>query len=117
MAVLHIVLWHDAFVGYPLDKWELFKKYNDRDVQVEIQIQECLKNYPVPDFVWDEYHLDQQINERGIMIDQGMVREALRIDELSKTDLTVRMQKKNRAGQSQLGHSDKRLSGRKRHGG
>lgn len=76
------------------DKWELFKKYNERDVQVEMQIQERLKNYPVPDFVWDEYHLDQQINDRGIMIDQDMVREALRIDELSKTDLTARMQKK-----------------------
>ena len=76
------------------EKWELFKKYNERDVQVEMQIQERLKNYPVPDFVWDEYHLDQQINDRGIMIDQDMVREALRIDELSKTDLTVRMQKK-----------------------
>ena len=76
------------------EKWELFKKYNARDVQVEMQIQDRLKNYPVPDFVWDEYHLDQEINDRGIMIDQGMVREALRIDELSKTDLTARMQKK-----------------------
>ena len=76
------------------DKWELFKKYNERDVQVEMQIQERLKNYPVPDLVWDEYHLDQEINDRGIMIDQDMVREALRIDELSKTDLTARMQKK-----------------------
>ena len=76
------------------EKWELFKKYNERDVQVEMQVQERLKNYPVPDFVWDEYHLDQQINDRGIMIDQEMVREALRIDELSKTDLTARMQKK-----------------------
>ena len=76
------------------DKWALFKKYNERDVQVEMQIQERLKNYPVPDFVWDEYHLDQEINDRGIMIDQDMVRQALRIDELSKTDLTARMQKK-----------------------
>lgn len=76
------------------DKWALFKKYNERDVQVEMQIQERLKNYPVPDFVWDEYHLDQEINDRGIMIDQDMVRQALRIDELSKCDLTARMQKK-----------------------
>ena len=76
------------------DKWALFKKYNERDVQVEMQIQERLKNYPVPDFVWDEYHLDQEINDRGIMIDQDMVRQALRIDELSKCDLTSRMQKK-----------------------
>ena len=76
------------------DKWALFKKYNERDVQVEMQIQERLKNYPVPDFVWDEYHLDQEINDRGIMIDQQMVAQALRIDELSKADLTVRMQKR-----------------------
>ena len=76
------------------EKWALFKKYNERDVQVEMQIQERLKNYPVPDFVWDEYHLDQEINDRGIMIDQDMVRQALRIDELSKCDLTDRMQRK-----------------------
>ena len=76
------------------DKWTLFKKYNERDVQVEMQIQARLKNYPVPDFVWDEYHLDQEINDRGIMIDQEMVAQALRIDEISKADLTARMQKK-----------------------
>ena len=76
------------------EKWELFKKYNERDVLVELQIQDRLQNYPVPEFVWDEYHLDQEINDRGIMIDQDMVREALRIDELSKIDLTDRMQKK-----------------------
>ena len=76
------------------NKWALFKKYNERDVQVEIQIQTRLKNYPVPDFVWDEYHLDQEINDRGIMIDQELVRQALRIDELSRYDLTARMQKK-----------------------
>ena len=76
------------------EKWELFKKYNERDVLVEMQIQERLKNYPVPDFVWAEYRLDQEINDRGIMIDQDMVRQAMRIDELSKCDLTARMQRK-----------------------
>ena len=76
------------------EKWELFKKYNERDVQVEMQIQERLKNYPVPNSVWDEYHLDQEINDRGIMIDQDMVAEAIRIDELSRTDLIARMQRK-----------------------
>ena len=76
------------------EKWALFKKYNERDVQVEMQIQERLKNYQVPDFVWDEYHLDQEINDRGIMIDQEMVSQALRIDALSKCDLTARMQRK-----------------------
>ena len=52
------------------EKWELFKQYNERDVEVELQIQERLQKYPVPDFVWEEYHLDQQINDRGIRIDQ-----------------------------------------------
>ena len=75
------------------EKWELFKKYNERDVQVEMQIQDRLKNYPVPNFVWAEYHIDQQINDRGIMIDIEMVRQALRIDEFSKTDIISRMQK------------------------
>ncbi|MBQ8985859.1 MAG: DNA polymerase [Lachnospiraceae bacterium] len=76
------------------DKWALFKRYNERDVLVELQIQERLKNYPVPDFVWEEYCLDQEINDRGIMIDQEMVTQALRIDELSKTDLTARLKRK-----------------------
>ena len=75
------------------EKWELFKKYNQRDVEVEMQIQERLKNYPVPDFVWDEYHLDQEINDRGIMIDRQLVEQAISIDEQSRTDLTAQMQK------------------------
>ncbi len=75
------------------EKWELFKKYNQRDVEVEMQIQERLKNYPVPDFVWDEYHLDQEINDRGIMIDRQLVEKAISIDEQSRNDLTARMQK------------------------
>ena len=75
------------------EKWELFKKYNQRDVEVEMQIQERLKNYPVPDFIWDEYHLDQVINDRGIMIDRELVEQAIKIDEISNADLTAQMQK------------------------
>ena len=74
------------------EQWARFKQYNARDVQVELQIQERLKNYPVPDFVWDEYHLDQEINDRGIRIDQEMVAQALRLDGRSRADLTARMQ-------------------------
>ncbi len=73
------------------EKWELFKQYNLRDVQVELAIQDRLSKYPVPDFVWDEYHQDQKINDRGIRIDQQLVRQALRIDEISKNDLTARL--------------------------
>ena len=73
------------------EKWELFKKYNQRDVEVELQIQERLRNYPVPDFVWDEYHLDQRINDAGIRIDRELVDQAMKIDERSKEELSERL--------------------------
>lgn len=69
------------------------QKYNQRDVEVELQIQQRLKGYAVPDFVWEEYRLDQEINDRGIMIDGEMVAQALRIDEISRNDLVARMQR------------------------
>lgn len=62
------------------DKWEVFKSYNKRDVEVELTIKERLSKYPVPDFIWDEYHLDQEINDRGIDVDMTLVRNALNID-------------------------------------
>lgn len=76
------------------DKWELFKKYNKRDVEVELQIQQRLSKYPVPDFVWEEYRLDQEINDRGIMIDRQLVSQAIRIDGLAKVDLMGKMKEK-----------------------
>ena len=76
------------------EKWELFKKYNERDVQVEMQIQKRLYGYPVPDSVWEEYHLDQEINDRGICIDRDMVSQAICMDGLSKASLMETMQKK-----------------------
>ena len=75
------------------EKWQLFKQYNERDVLVEQQVQERLRKYPMPDFLWEEYALDQKINDRGIRIDRQMVEEAIRIDELSKTNLIDRMKK------------------------
>ena len=74
------------------EKWDLFKKYNKRDVEVEMQIQTRLQNYPVPDFVWDEYRLDQEINDCGIMIDRQLAEQAIKIDEASNSDLTAQMQ-------------------------
>lgn len=74
------------------DKWEIFKEYNKRDVEVEISIQQKLHNYPVPDFVWDEYHLDQEINDRGIGLDMVLVEKAIQLDEHSKAELSDRMQ-------------------------
>ncbi|MCR4839635.1 MAG: hypothetical protein K5897_12000, partial [Eubacterium sp.] len=74
------------------EKWELFKKYNQRDVEVEMQIHKRLGNYPVPDSIWEEYHLDQKINDRGIMIDRTFVEQAIRIDERVRNDLMIQMQ-------------------------
>ena len=74
------------------EKWELFKSYNRRDVEVEMAIQKRLANYPVPDQVWDEYHLDQEINDRGISLDLPVVENAIRFDEISKKHLTRAMQ-------------------------
>ena len=69
------------------DKWELFKKYNKRDVEVEMSIQQKLSRFPVPDSVWEEYHIDQEINDRGIMLDMDVVKNAIRFDAFSKARL------------------------------
>lgn len=74
------------------EKWELFKKYNKRDVEVEMQIQQRLQKYPVPDTVWQEYCIDQEINDRGIMMDRQMVEQAIKIDEVARTDIVGKMQ-------------------------
>ena len=69
------------------DKWELFKKYNKRDVEVEMSIQQKLSRFPVPDSVWDEYHIDQEINDRGILLDMDVVTNAIKLDAFSKARL------------------------------
>lgn len=69
------------------EKWELFKKYNKRDVEVEMSIQHKLSRFPVPESVWDEYHIDQEINDRGILLDMDVVKNAIRFDAFSKTRL------------------------------
>lgn len=74
------------------DKWEAFKAYNKRDVEVEMAIKQKLSKFPVPDFIWDEYHLDQEINDRGIMLDMDVVENAIAFDERSKSELMISMQ-------------------------
>lgn len=69
------------------DKWELFKKYNKRDVEVEMSIQQKLSRFPVPDSVWDEYHIDKEINDRGILLDMDVVTNAIKFDAFSKARL------------------------------
>lgn len=72
-------------------RWELFKAYNFRDVEAEMQIQQRLSKFPVPDFVWEEYRLDQEINDRGIGVDMELVRQAIAMDERSKAELSAAM--------------------------
>ena len=74
------------------DKWEIFKAYNRRDVEVELTIKQKLLKFPVPDTVWSEYHIDQEINDRGIMLDMDMVENAIAFDEKSKSSLMISMQ-------------------------
>lgn len=73
------------------NKWRAFKKYNKRDVEVEIAIQKKLANFPVPDFIWNEYWLDQEINDRGIAVDMDVIRNAILFDERSKSSLSEKM--------------------------
>lgn len=73
------------------DKWEAFKRYNVRDVEVEMSIQEKLAKFPVPEDVWAQYHLDQQINDRGVAIDMELVRQAIEMDARSRAELTAAM--------------------------
>lgn len=73
------------------DKWEAFKRYNIRDVEVEMAIQQRLSKFPVPDAVWDEYHIDQEINDRGVRLDMDLVKEAIEMDTRSRKELTAAM--------------------------
>lgn len=73
------------------DKWDVFKSYNKRDVEVELAIKEKLSKFPVPEFIWDEYHLDQEINDRGIGVDMQLVENAIDIDSKTKDYLMSRL--------------------------
>ena len=72
------------------EKWELFVDYNKRDVEVELAIHQRLERFPVPDAIWDEYHLDQRINDRGVLM-TGLCPGAIGMDSLSRHELVSRM--------------------------
>ena len=77
--------------GHDPVKWERFKKYNLRDVETEMQMQKRLSSFPVPDAIWEEYQIDQEINDRGIGVDMELVRQAIAIDARSRERLTAAM--------------------------
>lgn len=77
---------------YP-DKWEIFKAYNKRDVEAELEIDRRLSRFPVPDFLWKEFYLDQEINDRGILVDMQLADKAISLDAEAKEELTTEMQR------------------------
>ena len=77
---------------YP-DKWEIFKAYNKRDVEAELEIDRKLSRFPVPDFIWQEFYLDQEINDRGILVDMQLADKAIGLDAKAKEELTAEVQK------------------------
>ena len=77
---------------HDMEKWLQFKQYNARDVETEMGIQVKLSRSLVPESIWDEYHLDQEINDRGVGIDMQLVNYAIAFDERSKKQLTLQMQ-------------------------
>ena len=77
---------------YP-DKWEIFKAYNKRDVEAELEIDRKLSRFPVPDFIWQEFYLDQEINDRGILVDMQLADKAINLDAKAKEELTAEVQK------------------------
>ena len=80
--------------GHAPDKWEIFKAYNRRDVETEAAIQRRLKNHPVPEEVWAQYHHDQEINDRGIALDMALVESAIQMDDQSRKELTAAMRER-----------------------
>lgn len=77
---------------YP-DKWEIFKAYNKRDVEAEMEIDKKLSRFPVPDFIWQEFYLDQEINDRGILVDMQLADKAISLDAEAKEELTTEMKR------------------------
>lgn len=73
------------------EKWEGFKFYNKRDVEVEMGIQEKLSRFPVTSDIWDEFYLDQEINDRGIEIDPIFVESAINIDSNVKENIIKKL--------------------------
>ena len=81
---------------YPKDypeKWEIFKAYNKRDVGAELEIDRKLLRFPVPNFIWQEFYLDQEINDRGILVDMQLADKAIGLDAKAKEELTAEMKR------------------------
>ena len=71
---------------HDLEKWSTFKKYNQRDVETEMEIKKKLSAFPMPQSEWENYWIDQNINDRGILIDEALVESAIKFDEILREE-------------------------------
>lgn len=79
-------------------QWKLFMEYNRRDVEAEMEIQARLSRYPLPDFLWEEYRIDQRINDRGALVDLDLARSAIAMDTVSRAELMLAMRARTGLG-------------------
>ena len=77
---------------HDIEKWQQFKDYNIRDVEVEMAISQKLARFSVSAEIWSQYHLDQVINDRGILVDMDFADEAIRMDEILRNKIMKRLQ-------------------------
>lgn len=71
---------------HDLEKWSTFKEYNQRDVETEMAIKKKLSTFPMPQSEWENYWIDQNINDRGILIDESLVDSAIKFDEILREE-------------------------------
>ena len=71
---------------HDLEKWSTFKEYNQRDVETEMAIKKKLSAFPMPQSEWENYWIDQNINDRGILIDEVLVDSAIKFDEILRDE-------------------------------
>ncbi|MDU4209080.1 MAG: DNA polymerase [Finegoldia magna] len=71
---------------HDLKKWSTFKEYNQRDVETEMAIKKKLSAFPMPYSEWENYWVDQNINDRGILIDEALVESAIKFDEILRDE-------------------------------
>jgi len=75
---------------HDLEKWSTFKEYNQRDVETEMAIKKKLSAFPMPQSEWENYWIDQNINDRGILIDEVLVDSAIKFDEILREENMLR---------------------------
>lgn len=74
------------------DKWAVYKQYNAQDVETERAVRKALEAFPLPEYEWELYALDQRINDRGVRVDRLLVKQAMAVDQAFSTQAFLRAQ-------------------------